>query len=171
MKNFTILITSPFDREKLVAEIWYNKDLLAEINQERGFLEIVFYHGSPEYINLPMDEFMIILQKAEIHLLGNEEQYMKMFQQNKTIIRSTSEAYIEKCRISIVRPLREENSVIAKILYNEKLLAEVKQINGLLEVLFFYNNSNIELPIESLVYLLQKTKKLFVDCRGKYSRK
>jgi hypothetical protein len=43
MKNFVIEITSVPDRKKLVAEIWYNDQMIAEINQEKEELELEFY--------------------------------------------------------------------------------------------------------------------------------
>lgn len=35
MSNFKIVLSSVLDRENLVAEIWYNELLVAEINQEK----------------------------------------------------------------------------------------------------------------------------------------
>ena len=43
MNKFKIEISSVPDRENLVAEIWYNEILVAEINQETEKLEIEFY--------------------------------------------------------------------------------------------------------------------------------
>ena len=43
MENFKIEISSVFDKENLVAEIWYNEILVAELNQEKDNLEIEFY--------------------------------------------------------------------------------------------------------------------------------
>jgi len=46
MKQFEILITSPPDRKNLVAEIWHDDTLVAEVLQETGKFEIEFYlHG------------------------------------------------------------------------------------------------------------------------------
>ncbi len=39
MRKLNIEISSIPDREKLVAVIWYGNELIAEISQERGFLE------------------------------------------------------------------------------------------------------------------------------------
>lgn len=66
MKEFEILITSPPDREKLVAEVWHNKILVAEINQETGRLEIEFYLN--EKIAFELDDFLeaLVIAKRKI---------------------------------------------------------------------------------------------------------
>lgn len=43
MKIFEVLVTSVPDRENLVAEIWHDNKLIAEINSETGVQEIIFY--------------------------------------------------------------------------------------------------------------------------------
>jgi len=43
MKKYEIDISSPPDREKLVAEISFDNVQWAEINQERDVLEVEFY--------------------------------------------------------------------------------------------------------------------------------
>jgi hypothetical protein len=63
MKEFEILITSPPDRENLVAEIWHNEILVAEINQETDNLEIEFYLN--EKIAFELDDFLITLKIAK----------------------------------------------------------------------------------------------------------
>lgn len=68
MKSFEILITSPFDREYLVAEIWSNSDLVAEINQETDELEIEFYTN--EKITFNLNAFLEALQNAKIKLMN-----------------------------------------------------------------------------------------------------
>lgn len=40
---FEVLIASVPDRENLVAEIWYNDLMIAEVNQESERVEIEFY--------------------------------------------------------------------------------------------------------------------------------
>ena len=42
MSKFTIEIASVPDKEKLVAEIWYDKTLVAEINQENKLVIELF---------------------------------------------------------------------------------------------------------------------------------
>jgi hypothetical protein len=61
-----ITIASPPDRGKLVAEIFFGNQQWAEINQEKGVLEVEFYSrsdGQPWRIALP-DAFAA-LQEAE----------------------------------------------------------------------------------------------------------
>lgn len=63
MNNFSIEISSVPDREYLVAEIWFNDTLVAEINQEKQELELEIYCEFKK-INLPFNDFLIILQNA-----------------------------------------------------------------------------------------------------------
>lgn len=61
-----ITIASPPDRDRLVAEIFFGNQQWAEINQERGVLEVEFYSrsdGQPWRIAL-LDAFAA-LQEAE----------------------------------------------------------------------------------------------------------
>jgi hypothetical protein len=66
MKEFEILIASPPDREKLVAEIWSDDNLLAEINQESDNLEIEIY--ASEKLVFSLDDLMEILERAKERL-------------------------------------------------------------------------------------------------------
>ena len=43
MKTLTIEIVSPPDKENLVAEIWQDDQMIAEINQEKKQLELEIY--------------------------------------------------------------------------------------------------------------------------------
>ena len=67
MSKFKIEITSVSDRENLVAEIWYNEILVAEINQENENLEIEFYQS--EKITFKFEEFLEILKTAKKELI------------------------------------------------------------------------------------------------------
>lgn len=61
-----ITIASPPDRDKLVAEIFFGNQQWAEINQEKGVLEVEFYprlDGQPWQIFLP--DALAALQEAE----------------------------------------------------------------------------------------------------------
>jgi hypothetical protein len=64
MSNFTLEVTSVPDRTKLVAEIWFNDDLLAEVSNETGQLKIEFYSQDVEQL-LPFDDFIETLTKAK----------------------------------------------------------------------------------------------------------
>lgn len=67
MSDFKIEIASVPDRKKLVAEIWFAEKLIAEINQEKGELEIKFYHHNKLIFQL--DEFIdaLINVKNKLH--------------------------------------------------------------------------------------------------------
>jgi hypothetical protein len=71
INNYEILISSPYDREYLVAEIWYNNDLVAEINQEKGSFEIEFYFGDNKTLSFSLNEFQEVIEKAKKHLIGS----------------------------------------------------------------------------------------------------
>ena len=66
MRKFEIEIVSVLDRNKLVAEIWYEKKLIAEINQETESLEIELY--AQEKVSLNYDEFLKTLEVAKNRL-------------------------------------------------------------------------------------------------------
>mgnify|MGYP003585637291 CR=1 FL=1 len=67
MSQFKIEISSVPDKEKLVAEIWYNDIMIAEINQETKELLIEFFVA--ENISFPLDDFLKILEIAKSKLL------------------------------------------------------------------------------------------------------
>ncbi len=67
MNRFEIIIASPPDRERLVAEIWHNNILVAEINQEAESLEIELYKNEKLIFNL--NEFLLALEDAKKALL------------------------------------------------------------------------------------------------------
>jgi len=66
MSGYKIEIASVPDRERLVAEIWYAEKLVAEINQEKGNLEIEFYEFGK--ISFGLEEFIKILETAKKEL-------------------------------------------------------------------------------------------------------
>jgi hypothetical protein len=72
MSNFIIEIASAIDREKLVAEIWLNDNLIAEINQENQTLELEIYFEQKK-INFELDNFILALQKAKDKLILNDK--------------------------------------------------------------------------------------------------
>ncbi len=63
MSKFKIEISSVSDRENLVAEIWHNEILVAEINQENDKLEIELYQT--EKITFELEDFLEILETAK----------------------------------------------------------------------------------------------------------
>ena len=67
MSKFKIEISSVPDRENLVAEIWYNEILVAEINQETEKLEIEFYLN--EKIAFEFDDLFETLKIARTKIM------------------------------------------------------------------------------------------------------
>ena len=71
MTEFTFDIASPPDREKLVAEIFFGHEQVAELNQETGRLSIDLYprlDGQPW--SLEAEGFLSIVEKARASLWG-----------------------------------------------------------------------------------------------------
>ena len=71
--KFHICISSPPDREKLVAEIFWGNDQWAEVNHERQDLEVEFYprpDGSPWRINY--DDALKALEQAKQRLISTQ---------------------------------------------------------------------------------------------------
>lgn len=64
MKKLTIEITSPPDREDLVAEIWRKDQMIAEVNQESENLELEVY-CSENAIQLDFESFLTALLEAK----------------------------------------------------------------------------------------------------------
>lgn len=63
MSKYKIVIASVPDRDKLVAEIWFEQILIAEVNQENDQLEIELFSSGKKVINL--DEFIRELEVAK----------------------------------------------------------------------------------------------------------
>lgn len=71
--EFEYLIGSPFDREKLICEIYYNKELLAEISQEDNNLMIELYPPkSSNFWIIPLSSLQEALEFGKNHLLGKK---------------------------------------------------------------------------------------------------
>ena len=69
--TFRVSVTSPPDREKLVAEIWFGDEHVAEINQEKGELQIEIYaRRSDEPWAFPHADYMEALSQARHRLVG-----------------------------------------------------------------------------------------------------
>ena len=109
--NFELIITSPYDREKLVVEINYRNDIPVFIEQEKVFFEAIFYYVKLEVIMFPLDDFMTVLQDAKFFLAGNENEYMKLYNANRELFESTKKAYIEDCRLVVMVSTSEEKTV------------------------------------------------------------
>lgn len=72
MKNtFEILITDVPDREYLVAEVWCNSELLAEISHENITFDIRFYpYAIKEECAFDFDELIDQFKTAKLKLLA-----------------------------------------------------------------------------------------------------
>jgi hypothetical protein len=69
MSDFEIVIASPYDRENLVAEIWFKEDLICELNTENEKLEIVFYIKKSN-CKYNFNEFNKTINNAKLKLVG-----------------------------------------------------------------------------------------------------
>jgi hypothetical protein len=66
----TITIASVPDRDKLVAELWYGKELWGEISQDTGELVLEIYPSSiHEFRQLKCEELIKAIQHAKDKLL------------------------------------------------------------------------------------------------------
>ena len=65
MKKFTIEIASPPDRENLVAEIWLDDQMIAELNQENGDLELEIFTYEKGKLKLNYNNFVEALKTAK----------------------------------------------------------------------------------------------------------
>ncbi len=76
MKNgdFEFIIGSPVELEKLVCEIYYKEEIVAEISQETKELKIEIYspQGS-KWWTFSLVQFQIVLDQAKDYLLDKEE--------------------------------------------------------------------------------------------------
>jgi hypothetical protein len=71
MKRFRICVSSPPDRERLVAEVFFRDEQLADVNQEAGRWSVELYprlSGKPW--TLPFDDTVIALRDAKTKLGG-----------------------------------------------------------------------------------------------------
>ncbi len=64
MKQFEVIIADTPDREMLVAEIWHQDQMIAEINQENKNLELQIYCKS-EVLILDYQSFLEVLDQAK----------------------------------------------------------------------------------------------------------
>ena len=67
MSKFNIELSSVPDRENLVAEIWYENKMVAEVNKETGKFVIEFCLD--EKISFMLDEFLEVLENAKRRIL------------------------------------------------------------------------------------------------------
>ena len=67
MSKFNIELSSVPDRENLVAEIWYEKKMVAEVNKETEKFVIEFCLD--EKNSFMLDEFLEVLENAKRRIL------------------------------------------------------------------------------------------------------
>lgn len=67
MSKFNIELSSVPDRENLVAEIWYEKKMVAEVNKETKKLVIEFCLDEKK--SFMLDEFLEVLENAKRRIL------------------------------------------------------------------------------------------------------
>ena len=67
MSKFNIELSSVPDRENLVAEIWYENKMVAEVNKETEKFVIEFCLH--EKISFMLDEFLEVLENAKRRIL------------------------------------------------------------------------------------------------------
>ena len=67
MSKFYIELSSVPDRENLVAEIWYEKIMVAEVNKETEKFVIEFYLDEKK--SFMLDEFLEVLENAKRRIL------------------------------------------------------------------------------------------------------
>ena len=67
MSKFNIELSSVPDRENLVAEIWYENKMIAEVSKESEKLVIEFYFDGK--ISFILDEFFEVLENAKKRII------------------------------------------------------------------------------------------------------
>lgn len=71
--DFEFIIASPYDREKLICEIYYKGEFIAEISQETNELMLEIYSSEKtNCLSMPFIQFQKALEQAKNHLLGTE---------------------------------------------------------------------------------------------------
>ncbi len=71
--NFSFLITSPSEYEKLICEIYYKGEMIAFLTQENNkFLVHLYGPLNAEHWEIPFDEFQGALAYAKEHLVGEK---------------------------------------------------------------------------------------------------
>lgn len=66
MRDFKVIITDDSDRDNLIAEIWYDNKVIAEINSEKSKLEIEFINVTG--LLLDLDGFLEAINIAKSKL-------------------------------------------------------------------------------------------------------
>ena len=72
MKKLEVLIASIPDREKVVAEIWNGERMIAEVNQEPGYLALELYTNGNLFVQVDYELFLEALIEAKARLVGGK---------------------------------------------------------------------------------------------------
>ena len=99
MKTLTIEIVSPPDKENLVAEIWQDDQMIAEINQEKETLELEIYINKTGKIKLEFNNFIDTLKKAKKILSGDNQFLVKYDSYKETNVKAYKDNNTEKLDI------------------------------------------------------------------------
>ncbi len=68
-KDFEFIIASPIEREKLICEIYYKGEIIAEISQEtEEFILEIYPPQKSKWWEIPLESFQRALEEAKIHL-------------------------------------------------------------------------------------------------------
>ncbi len=71
LEEFEFIIGSPSDRENLICEIYYMKEIVAEISHEKNeFMLELYPNPANQYWNIPLLKFQKALEIAKDHLIG-----------------------------------------------------------------------------------------------------
>ena len=71
--NFEFIIGSPVEREKLICEIYYKGEILAEISQETDELMLEIYPSqNQKWWEIPLISFQNALEEAKKYLLKKD---------------------------------------------------------------------------------------------------
>lgn len=69
--DFDFIIGSPINRERLICEIYYKGEIIAEISQESNEVIIEIYPPQTEkWWTIPLVQFQTALEYAKNHLLN-----------------------------------------------------------------------------------------------------
>ena len=71
--DFEFIIASPSNREKLVCEIYYKNEMIAEISQEKEEMVVEIYPSrAKKWWEIPLTQFQSALEEAKKYLVcGN----------------------------------------------------------------------------------------------------
>lgn len=147
---YEILITSPPDRELLVAEIWYNREFLIEISQENDAPIVQFYpYSSHIYWKLRYVDVLNYLIEAKNAL----------FEYAENPILDIPTPPLDKFRITVTS-LPDSEHLVAEIIYEGVQWAEISQEEKEMRIQFYPHPKKDfwEFPYYEAIAILEKAK-------------